>query len=158
MNGCLMGHDREHWTQAVAERDIYERSLLADGPADEIEPHPTVVLVVEDEPLIRFATIDALAEAGYETMEASNADEALVLLGTRHVEAVVTDVNMPGSVDGLGLSDRVRSAWPRTRVIITSGLVRLANAQLDSGVSFIPKPYRHEDLVALLPPPVTASP
>ena len=75
-----------------------------------------------------------------------------MLLGNHHVEVVVTDVNMPGSVDGIGLKNRIRQGWPGTKVVITSGLLRLSQQDLDDGVVFIPKPYPFERLFAVLPP------
>jgi len=61
------------------------------------------VLVVDDEPLIRYEAVDALEAEGFDVLEAGSADEALVILQSNHVDAVFTDVNMPGSTDGLGL-------------------------------------------------------
>ncbi|WP_019280167.1 response regulator [Rhizobium grahamii] len=106
--------------------------------------------MVDDEPLIRYAAVDALEAEGFDVLEAGSADEALVILQSNNVDAVFTDVNMPGSTDGLGLMSRVRERFPRTRVIVTSGHVRLGAFDLASGVSFIPKPYAHEALVSML--------
>jgi DNA-binding NtrC family response regulator len=105
---------------------------------------------VDDEPLIRFATVDALEEAGFEVLEAGNADEALAVFEATQIDAVFTDVNMPGSTDGLGLMTRVRARAPQTRVIVTSGHVRLGAFDLASGVSFVPKPYDHSAIVDML--------
>ncbi|KAA0690207.1 response regulator [Neorhizobium sp. P12A] len=147
--GCPHGRDREHWSQAVAEREDFSEGT---APAQSIEasPHVEKVLVVDDEPLIRYATVDALEHAGFEVLEAGNADEALVVLRASEVDVVFTDVNMPGSTDGLGLMTLVRSRFPKTRVIVTSGHVRLGRFDLASGVSFIPKPYKYDALVNML--------
>ncbi|HEX5935411.1 MAG TPA: response regulator, partial [Pseudorhizobium sp.] len=110
-----------------------------------------VVLVVEDEPLIRFTTLDALEEVGHVVLEAANADEALVLLRNRtDVDIVFTDVNMAGSMDGIQLAQRVRALRPHTGIIITSGVVRLDPMLLPAGTRFLPKPYRHDMVLSAI--------
>lgn len=114
-----------------------------------MESSKAVVLVVEDEPLIRFATLDVLEEAGCEVLEAGSADEALVLFRNRaDIDIVFTDVDMAGSMDGLQLSRRVRALRPGVRVIITSGVVRLDPMLLPAGTVFLPKPYLYEALLS----------
>ncbi|MET3858525.1 response regulator [Rhizobium sp. OAE497] len=157
--GCPNGRDREHWSQAVS--DWQARGHM-DPPSlgpEAAAPPIRKVLVVDDEPLIRFATVDALEEAGFEVLEAGNADEALVVFEGAQIDAVFTDVNMPGSTDGIGLMNRVRARSPGTRVIVTSGHVRLGAFDLASGVSFIAKPYDHSAIIDLLkesPRPATS--
>src|SRR5689334_12849547 len=147
--GCPDGRDREHWSQAVANWQARGHSEPPLGPDAGTFPVRRV-LVVDDEPLIRFATVDALEEAGFEVLEAGNADEALAVFEATQIDAVFTDVNMPGSTDGLGLMTRVRARAPQTRVIVTSGHVRLGAFDLASGVSFVPKPYDHSAIVDML--------
>ncbi len=147
--GCPDGRDREHWSQAVDEWQHRQQDFMSLLPTDDVKR----VLVVDDEPLIRFATVEALEDAGFEVLEAGNADEALVLLQRQKFDAVFTDVNMPGAMDGLGLMAQVRSRSPRTRVIVTSGHVRLGAFDLASGVSFIPKPYTYDTVVGMLKAP-----
>jgi DNA-binding NtrC family response regulator len=107
-----------------------------------------VVLIVEDEPLIRFATLDALEEVGYTALEAGNADEAMVLFRNRtDIDIVFTDVNMAGSMDGIQLSQRIRAIRPGVGIIITSGIVNLDPMLLPTNTVFLPKPYRHEGLL-----------
>ena len=111
-------------------------------------PRNTVVLIVEDEPLIRFTTLDALEEAGHTVLEAGNADEAMVLLRNRaDVDIVFTDVNMAGSMDGLQLARRVRAMRPGMGIIITSGVVNLDPMLLPANTVFLPKPYQHDRLL-----------
>lgn len=111
-------------------------------------PQKAVVLIVEDEPLIRFTTLDALEEAGHTVLEAGNADEAMVLLRNRtDVDIVFTDVNMAGSMDGLQLARRVRAMRPRIGIIITSGVVNLDPMLLPANTVFLPKPYQHDRLL-----------
>jgi CheY-like chemotaxis protein len=83
---------------------------------------PRRVLLVDDEPLLRLVVADELRENGYSVFEASNADVALSLLGASGgFDVLLTDVQMPGSVDGLRLAERVRSNWPDVKIIIFSG-------------------------------------
>ncbi|MBZ7927280.1 response regulator (plasmid) [Ensifer adhaerens] len=143
--GCPDGRDREHWNQAVSERDLLSKTETT-GSMPPIE----TVLVVEDDPLIRFATVDALEGVGLRVLEAGSADEAMALLQSAEIDALFTDINMPGSVDGLVLVQRVRATAPQTRVIVTSGHVMLGAFDLASGVSFLPKPYSYEALIKML--------
>jgi len=100
------------------------------------------VLVVEDEPLIRFALADDLADAGFQVLEAANADEAIVILGLHDdIRLLVTDIDMPGTMDGLRLSAMVRDRWPPVRIIVTSGKRIPAGTALPAGSRFVPKPY-----------------
>ncbi|KQR77388.1 hypothetical protein ASG25_03675 [Rhizobium sp. Leaf384] len=112
---------------------------------------PPVVLVVEDEPLLRMMAVDLIEEAGYAVMEASNADEAVHLLETRlDIRIVFTDIDMPGSMDGLKLAAAIRDRWPPIEIIITSGAVTNAVAQLPDRAVFFPKPYDHGRLLSTL--------
>lgn len=108
-----------------------------------------VVLVVEDEPLVRFATLDSLEEVGHEVLEAANADEAMVLFRNRaDIDIVFTDVNMEGTIDGLQLVQRVRAIRPGIGIIITSGVVRLDPMLLPANTVFLPKPYQYDELLS----------
>ncbi len=106
------------------------------------------ILVVEDEALIRFTIADDIREAGFEVLEARDADEALALL-SRHgdIRVLFTDVDMPGSMDGLDLSARVRVSWPGVRIIVTSGKLAPARGVLPAESRFMPKPYSPESVV-----------
>jgi CheY-like chemotaxis protein len=80
------------------------------------------ILVVEDEPLLRLMAVDIVEDAGFEALSAATADEALAILETRaDVRLVFTDVQMPGSMDGLRLAHAVRDRWPPVELIVTSG-------------------------------------
>lgn len=83
----------------------------------------------------------------FDVIQAATADEALdVLKSSQRVDLVATDVHMPGSVDGLGLAARLRSEWPRLKVVVLSGdLVRLPRADLAD--AFIPKPFLVKSVV-----------
>jgi CheY-like chemotaxis protein len=81
-----------------------------------------VVLIVEDEALVRMTAVDMIEEAGFEILEAANADEAILLLEARRdITVLFTDIEMPGSMDGLRLAQAVRGRWPPIKIIATSG-------------------------------------
>jgi CheY-like chemotaxis protein len=104
------------------------------------------VLVVEDEPLIRLLVIDILSEAGFEVFEAQDPAEALtVLKSDEHIDVLLTDVRMPGSMDGFELAEIAKSRRPELRVIVTSGYI--ARGDIPSGTKFLQKPYSASDLV-----------
>ena len=106
-----------------------------------------VVLIVEDEPFVRLTGADLLAEAGFEVLEAGNADEALrILEATPEVRVVFSDVEMPGSLDGLGLARRICQRWPSIGIVLTSGhRVRAETIPCDG--RFLAKPYDGQALV-----------
>jgi CheY-like chemotaxis protein len=100
------------------------------------------VLIVEDEPLIRMGAVSLIEDAGFEVYEAASADAAIALL-ERHEEIslIFTDVNMPGSMDGLKLAHYVRGRWPPVKIIVTSGHIKVTEESLPAGALFLPKPY-----------------
>jgi CheY-like chemotaxis protein len=105
------------------------------------EAKPTV-LVVEDEILVRLAAVEMIRAAGYKTLEADNADTAIALLERQSDIAVIfTDIQMPGSMDGLKLAAAVKDRWPPIRVIATSGNPPARASELPEGGRFIRKPY-----------------
>ena len=110
---------------------------------------PTVVLLVEDEPLVRMTAADELDDAGFRVLEAKNADEALVVLEAHsdEVQVLFTDVNMPGSMDGMALAERVYQRWPHVLLLISSGYARPHPDEIPDHGRFVPKPYRGETLV-----------
>jgi CheY-like chemotaxis protein len=113
-------------------------------------PRP-LILVVEDEPLVRETSIDILQEAGFRVIEASDADEAFGLLRHRpDVEVVLTDVDMPGSIDGFEFARLTAQGWPDVRVLVISGKTTPKLGDLPPHAVFLPKPYRPETLIALL--------
>lgn len=110
---------------------------------------PTV-LVVEDETFVRMIAADALAESGFQVLEAPDAMEALALLDKHDVAVVFTDINMPGPIDGLELADIVSTQFPHVKVIVTSGKQWLEPEQLPDDSLFLPKPYRPNQLAKLV--------
>ena len=92
---------------------------VAPAPAGLPSKH---VLVVEDEPLLRLLIADELRDRGYDVCEAVNADSALSMLVSEDpFDLLLTDIQMPGEANGLGLAERVRSGWPQIKIIIFSG-------------------------------------
>src|SRR6266852_7690552 len=101
-----------------------------------------VVLLVEDEFLLRMDAADMIAAAGFEVVEAANADEAIgILEACRDITVVFTDIQLPGSMDGLKLARAVRGGWPPIKIVATSGRVGIAETDLPEGGRFLPKPY-----------------
>ncbi|MSU89241.1 response regulator [Rhodobacteraceae bacterium 2CG4] len=100
------------------------------------------VLVVEDEPLIRMEAIDMIEDAGFPTYGAGNADDAIALM-ERHADIAIlfTDVEMPGSMDGLKLAAYVRDRWPPVHIIFASGIMGIEKMDVPDGCLCFPKPY-----------------
>jgi CheY-like chemotaxis protein len=116
-----------------------------------VESRRPVVLIVEDEFLIRSHAVDMIAAAGFEAVEASNADQAIEILeGRRDITVVFTDIQMPGSMDGLKLARAVRGRWPPIKIIATSGHVGVRDTDLPEGGRFLPKPYSPVQVTGVL--------
>ena len=101
------------------------------------------VLVVEDDPLIRMTAAETLRDAGFVVVEAETADEAAAILRTAldRVHAVFTDIEMPGSMNGLALAHIVSDAWPASSVVLTSGRLNPCPSTLPDRARFVGKPY-----------------
>jgi CheY-like chemotaxis protein len=110
-----------------------------------------VILIVEDEFLLRLDSAEMLESAGFEVIQAGDADEAIAILTARSdIHVVFTDVQMPGSMDGLKLARFVRNRWPPIKIVATSGHVHIEDDDLPAGSVFLPKPYRGAEVVAAL--------
>lgn len=109
---------------------------------------PITILVVEDEILIRMSAIATLQDAGFSVLEAQNSAEALEILA-RHPEVTImlTDVRMPGLMDGLALVAQVRSDRPNIRSIVVSGHTSAVQASDAGATGFLPKPYMAHTMV-----------
>ncbi|TQF38569.1 chemotaxis protein CheY [Bradyrhizobium sp. UNPF46] len=119
-----------------------------------LSKHRDVILIVEDDLLIRMNAIDMVRQMGIDVLEAADADEAVKLLeSVPEITVVFTDIQMPGSMDGLRLAEVIRHRWPPVLLLITSGQVSPAAADIPPGAQFIPKPYfsaqLHEQLEML---------
>lgn len=112
---------------------------------------PQVVLVVEDEPLIRMAAADIFEDAGFEALEAADAQQAILLLESRHdIILLFTDVDMPGVMDGIQLAEHVRERWPPIGLVVVSGHLELSAGMLPVGAAFLTKPYTEEAVLQVV--------
>jgi CheY-like chemotaxis protein len=110
-----------------------------------------VVLLVEDEPLVRLTQVDILREAGFWVLEAADADEAFEMLrGRKDVSVVLTDVDMPGSLDGFEFARLVAQGWPKVGVLVISGKAFPDEGDLPPSAVFAAKPVYPDALVGHL--------
>ena len=107
-----------------------------------------VVLVVEDNPLIRMGAVDLVVDAGFEALDAGSADEAIRILEARSdIRLVFTHVQMPGSMDGIELSHYIRDRWPPMKLIVASGKTIVEESHLPAGARIFSKPYADSTIV-----------
>ncbi|KRB49228.1 two-component system response regulator [Rhizobium sp. Root708] len=100
------------------------------------------ILIVEDEPLVRMFAVDLAQDAGFETLEAEDADSALkILVAVIDICIVMTDIDMPGSMNGLKLAEVVHDRWPNVSIVVVSGKQRPDEADLPRDAVFFSKPY-----------------
>jgi len=110
-----------------------------------------VVLIVDDEPLLRMFAAEAAEEAGFAVLQAKNADEAVMILEANpDVALLCTDINMPGSMNGLELAHAVRNRWPVIKTLIVSGQMKPGPSDLPPNSCFLGKPYHTEAMIAKL--------
>lgn len=111
--------------------------------ADEV-----IVLVVEDDGLIRMSLVDELEGAGLRVLEASNADEALQIMNANSsIGAIFTDIDMPGSMNGLKMAECIQQSHPNVAIMLTSGHLKIPKNSLPARVPFLPKPYEVDGIV-----------
>lgn len=114
-------------------------------------PQRSVVLVVEDEPILRMMAVDMVENAGFDVVEAADAVEAVEILERRlDIRIVFTDVDMPRGIDGIRLAAMVRDRWPPIEIIITSGKTDERDLRLPDRAAFFSKPYRPDQVVATM--------
>ena len=105
------------------------------------------ILIVEDDQLLRLLTVDIVEAAGFVALQADNADEAVTVLEARSdIALLLTDINMPGSMDGLKLAHAVRHRWPPIKIIVVSS--RVPDSVLPTDSRFFAKPYHGEELIS----------
>lgn len=110
---------------------------------------PITVLIVEDETLVRMHGVDILEEAGFQVIEAASADDALVLLRSHNeIGLLFSDIDMPGSMNGLELARVVHAQWPRMRLLLTSGHHNLTESSIPDDGEFVGKPWTEGKLIA----------
>jgi two-component system, response regulator PdtaR len=107
------------------------------------------VLVVDDEPFVRMDIAEILRRAGFQVEEASNSDEALRKLngGACPLRALVTDVQMPGTITGYGLAKRVHDRFPQAAIVVISGVATPSPGEMPPNATFLAKPVIPERLV-----------
>jgi CheY-like chemotaxis protein len=108
-----------------------------------------VVVVVEDEPLIRMVLTEALLDDGFDVIEATHAREAITVLEfeAARVHALFADVHMPGDLDGVGLAHHARVHWPWLSLLVTSGRAYPDSNAMPEGTRFVPKPYELSNVI-----------
>lgn len=112
-------------------------------------PSSPVVLVVEDEMVLRMRAVDIVEDAGFNSLEAVNADEALSILESRSdISLLFTDIQMPGSLNGLKLAHAVHKRWPAIKIILVSGQVNLSDAEKPTDSRFFGKPLETDQMIA----------
>jgi CheY-like chemotaxis protein len=110
---------------------------------------PPVVLVVEDEMLPRMRAVDIVEDAGYTSVEAVDADEAFAVLESRSdVALLLTDIQMPGTMDGLTLAHAVHRRWPPIKIILVSGQLQSADLDIPADSRFLQKPLEAARIIA----------
>src|SRR2546423_15697721 len=111
---------------------------------------PAVVLIVEDEMMLRMRAVEMVEDAGYTPVEALDPDEAVAILESRSdIALMCTDIQMPGSMDGLGLAHTVHERWPSIKIIVVSGQLDLPNIDLPPCSRFFCKPVPVVNLIRL---------
>lgn len=110
---------------------------------------PPIVLIVEDEALVRMMAVDMLEDASFTVVEAASADEAWTILESRSdIGMLFTDIEMPGSMNGFALASRVAERWPHIRLVITSGRCRPSPHEVPDHGMFVPKPYWADEVLS----------
>ncbi len=118
---------------------------------DRPSPAKVLVLIVEDEPIVRMCAVDIVQDSGFEVLEAESGDEAVrILESLPNIRIVFTDIDLPGSMNGLKLAAAIRERWPSIDIILTSGYRAVAAGNLKGRSVFIPKPYALERVVEAL--------
>ncbi|MES2861527.1 MAG: HWE histidine kinase domain-containing protein [Pseudomonadota bacterium] len=112
------------------------------------EVSPSIVLVVEDELMLRMRAVDIVEDAGFQSIEAIGADEAIAILESRNdISCLFTDIQMPGSMDGLMLAHLTHARWPHVKIILVSGQIAVTEADAPEDSRFFPKPLEVDQMV-----------
>src|SRR4051794_13017102 len=109
------------------------------------------VLIVEDEMVLRMRAVDIVEDAGFRAVEAVNADQAMSVLESRSdISLLFTDIQMPGSMDGLMLAHAVHTRWPAIKIILVSGQVNPTDAERPADSRFFGKPFAVQHMITEL--------
>ena len=119
--------------------------------SDDIDRRTFAVLVVEDDPLLLIDAIDMVEDAGFTAYGARSADAAIEMMEAHpDIRVLFTDVDMPGSMDGLKLAKSVRDRWPPVTIMVTSGLRHVQKSEMPDHGLFFAKPYPPNSVVKAL--------
>jgi CheY-like chemotaxis protein len=112
-------------------------------------PDQILVLVAEDEELVRLVIVDALEDAGFDVMEVVHAEAALDILQAHaaHIHVLFTDIHMAGAMDGLALAQHTAKNWPKIALLLTSAHPSPHPLSLPEKSRFLAKPYRHDQVI-----------
>lgn len=114
-------------------------------------PPSIVVLLVEDEPLIRMEIADDLDDRGFEVIEAGNAHDAMLILESRSdIQVLFTDIEMPGRMNGLILAAQAHARWPSVKIIVSSGLSSVSSNDMPPDSRFMSKPHMPNSIAAAM--------
>ncbi len=114
-----------------------------------MESSRRTILIVEDDAFVRMMGIDLLEDAGFEVIDAGNADHAMELLeGAAEVKLMFSDIDMPGTMNGLQLAKLVRQRWPDIRLLLTSGHHHVPQSQVPDDGRFVSKPYSSNAIIS----------
>jgi CheY-like chemotaxis protein len=113
-----------------------EKSMAGNEPVQ----HPAVLLIVQDDVLLRLVMASSLRDAGFEVVEAANSDEAVLLLNSVTIDAVISDVNVPGGMGGFALAKWIRDRALNTKIILTSATEQ-SLGDAERYAHFLAKPY-----------------
>jgi DNA-binding NtrC family response regulator len=120
---------------------------------------PSVILIVEDEVMVRMHLADLLTEAGYRIIAMANADHAMAVIGARpDIELLFTDIVLPGAIDGCTLARAVNQRWPQIGLLVASGKTQPSPGELPDRAHFIAKPYSRSDLLPKIEELLAANP
>ncbi|MFS2150779.1 response regulator [Rhizobium sp. Rhizsp42] len=111
---------------------------------------PNSLLLVEDDGLIRMDLADTLLDIGYEVVEAANADEALIAFGKKQFATLLTDIDMPGTMNGIALAHHVAAKSNECKIVIISGRYHPVQGSLPQGAQFLMKPISQKSLLEAL--------
>ena len=110
-----------------------------------------IILIVEDELVLRMRAADIVEDAGFESIQAINADEAIKILESRSdIALLFTDIQMPGSMDGLKLAQSVHERWPAIKIILVSGQIKVSDDDKPNDSRFFGKPLASKQMIAEL--------
>jgi CheY-like chemotaxis protein len=133
------------WDFVLPERGLHEEPFLPPPVVKSMihsaKQNARAILIVEDDPMTRMTATDAFQDAGFAVFEAANVSEALSILAVSSADALFTDIEMPGGINGASLARQTRERWPWIKVAVTSGEATPPAGAMPHDARFFPKPY-----------------